>query len=122
VKQQHLRSAGVVLMAGAAAFWIARAYAGEEYLQRTDTITMSAGNAKEVNSAIHTIDPWPPHVYNRRIPANGARMTGAIQRYQQPQVNAPPAIIPGGLTPVPSFTPGAAIGPSGNPTAGVPGQ
>jgi hypothetical protein len=120
--QQLLRRAGVVLMSVAAAFSIARAYAGEEYLQRTDTITMSAGNAKEVNSAIHTIDPWPPHVYNRRIPANGARMTGAIQRYQQPQVNAPPAIIPGGLTPVPAYTPGAAVGPSGNPTAGAPGQ
>jgi hypothetical protein len=48
-------------------------------------------------------------------------MTGAIQRYQQPQVNAPSTIIPGGLTPVPSYTPGAAIGPSGNPTAGAPG-
>jgi hypothetical protein len=121
VIQQHLRTAGVVLMS-VAAFSIARAYAGEEYLQRTDTITMSAGNAKEVNSAIHTIDPWPPRVYNRRIPANGARMTGAIQRYQQPQVNAPSGLIPGALTPVPAYTPGAAIGPSGNPTAGAPGQ
>ena len=118
--QQYLRNVGVLLMAVTGVVWIEHAGA-DEYLQRTDTITMSAGNAKEVNSAIHTIDPWPPHVYDRRIPANGARMTGAIQRYQQPQVSAPPAAIPGGLTPVPSYTPGAAVGPSTSPT-GAPAQ
>lgn len=111
--RQHLRAAGMLLMVAAATFWTAGAYGGE-YLQRTDTITMSAGNAKEVNSAIHVIDPWPPYVRNRRIPANGPRMTGAIQRYQQPQVGAPALqAVPGGLTPVPSYTPGAAASPSG---------
>src|SRR5262249_31985939 len=98
-------------MAVTGVVWIEHARA-DEYLQHTDTIQISACNSKEVNSAIHTIDPWPPHVYDRRIQANGARMTGAIQRYQQPQVSAPPAGVPGGLTPVPSYTPGAAVGPS----------
>jgi len=53
-----------------------------QYLQRTDTITLDAGNAKEVNAAVHVVDPWPPGSGNRRIPANGQRMTGAIERYE----------------------------------------
>jgi hypothetical protein len=53
-----------------------------EYFQRSDTLTLGAGNAKEANAVSHMLTPWPPHVRNRRIPASGARMTGAIQRYQ----------------------------------------
>jgi hypothetical protein len=54
----------------------------EHYLQRTDTITIGAGDAKEVNAATHMIDPWPRYVRNKRIPANGQRMVGAIERYR----------------------------------------
>jgi hypothetical protein len=52
-----------------------------QYIQRSDTITLSAGNAKDVNAATHVIDPWPRYVGRRRIPANGERMVGAMQRY-----------------------------------------
>jgi hypothetical protein len=52
------------------------------YLQRSDKITLSAGNAKEVNTATHFIDPWPRNVGNRRIPGNGERMAGAAERYR----------------------------------------
>jgi hypothetical protein len=58
---------------------------GAQYLHRSDTITLSAGNAKDVNAATHVIDPWPRQVRNRRIPANGERMVGAMQRYQGKQ-------------------------------------
>jgi hypothetical protein len=47
-----------------------------------DGVTASAGNAKAINSATHIIDPWPPYVANRRIPANGERMVGAMERYR----------------------------------------
>ena len=53
-----------------------------QYIQRSDTITFGAGEAKEVNSATHVIDPWPPYVGNRRIPGNGERMSDAVQRYR----------------------------------------
>jgi hypothetical protein len=56
----------------------------DQYFVRSDSITLDAGNAKDVNAAIHVIDPWPRGSANRRIPANGARMTGAIQRYRSP--------------------------------------
>lgn len=52
------------------------------YLQRSDTITLSAGNAKDVNAVTHIIDPWPRGGGNRRIQADGERMVGAVQRYK----------------------------------------
>jgi hypothetical protein len=54
----------------------------DQYFVRSDSITVDAGNAKEVNAAIHVIDPWPRRAADRRIPANGARMSGAIQHYR----------------------------------------
>src|SRR5438132_12328908 len=53
-----------------------------QYVNRSDTITLSAGDAKDVNAATHVIDPWPRYVGNRRIPGNGERMTGAVERYR----------------------------------------
>jgi hypothetical protein len=52
------------------------------YFRRIEGVTQGAGNAKEVNSVTHTIDPWPRYAPNRRIPANGERMSGAIERYR----------------------------------------
>jgi hypothetical protein len=74
----------------------------DQYFVRSDSITLDAGNAKDVNAAIHVIDPWPRHSSDRRIPANGARMTGAIQRYRS---NAAPS--------------GRPDSPSGQPTSGA---
>ena len=75
------------------------------YLQRTDSISPGAGDAKAVNSAIHVIDPWPRQAGNRRVPANGERMVGAVERYrdvsklpQAPQPLAPVAIEASGLS------------------------
>jgi hypothetical protein len=79
-----------------------------QYLHRADTITLGAGNAANINAATHVIDPWPPRVANRRIPANGERMVGAVERYrgrQAPggqggaQPNAGSAATAPGLTP-----------------------
>ena len=51
------------------------------YLQRSDTMTMSAGDAKQVNAVTHTINPWPRYVQDRRIATDARRATGAVQRY-----------------------------------------
>ena len=64
----------------------------ERYAQRLDTITDSAGNAKEVNRVTHTIDPWPPGVGDRRIVADGERMQRAVERYRRPA--RPPDPLP----------------------------
>lgn len=75
------------------------------YLQRHESITPGAGNAKELNAATHTIDPWPRNVGNRHIPGNGERMVGAVQRYRDvtklplaPQPILPIDIAPSGLS------------------------
>lgn len=66
------------------------------YLQRFDGIQPGAGDARDVNAATHVIDPWPPYVANRHIPANGERMANAVRRYRD--VNklpcAPPPLAP----------------------------
>ena len=54
----------------------------QEYTQRADVITLSAGNAEEVNERIQEIDPWPRYVGNTRIVASGERMGGAAERYR----------------------------------------
>src|SRR3974390_2662757 len=71
---------GVMLISFSALAWDQDPFA--QYLKRSEKITLSAGNAKQVNAATHVIDPWPPYVGNRRIPGDGQRMAGAIQRYQ----------------------------------------
>lgn len=75
----------------------------EPYRQRIEGVTIGAGNAKAANSAAHIIDPWPPYVGNRRIPANGQRMVGAVERYKDvkklPEAAptlAPELTVPGG--------------------------
>ena len=54
----------------------------QRYHHRSETIVVGAGDAKNVNAASEMLDPWPPYVRNRSLPANGSRMTGAIQRYE----------------------------------------
>jgi uncharacterized membrane protein YgcG len=55
----------------------------QPYTQRADKVTLTAGNAKEVNTRIHEVDPWPRYVGNTRIAANGERMARAVERYRK---------------------------------------
>ena len=57
-------------------------YPAAQYLHRNQTITMSAGNAQEINEATQVIDPWKRGVGNPRIPGNGDRMVNAAERYR----------------------------------------
>ncbi len=50
-----------------------------DYLQRSDTILLGAGNAKDANAAIHTITPWPPYVGNTRIRVDGRRAVDSVE-------------------------------------------
>jgi hypothetical protein len=89
-----------------------------QYVARSDTVTLSAGNAKDVNAATHVIDPWPRNVKDRRISGNGERMVGAVQRYQRPQAGRTPGQGQGR----PGATPGEGVGgtaPGGGPGTGV---
>ncbi len=51
-----------------------------QYVERDITITPGAGNAKDTNAAIHTIDPWPPYAGYTRIPREGQGAVNSIER------------------------------------------
>ncbi len=53
----------------------------DRYYQRSDTITLSAGDAKQANAVTHTIHPWPPGVGDRRIVTDARRAVSASWRY-----------------------------------------
>jgi hypothetical protein len=53
----------------------------ERYFQRSDSITLSAGDAKQANAVSHTIHPWPPGVGDRRIVSDARRVGAAVSRY-----------------------------------------
>ena len=58
---------------------------GEEfnpYFQRTDKVSLGAGNASVANEAIETINPWPRYVYNTHIPGSGPVAVKAINAYE----------------------------------------
>src|SRR5258705_8897015 len=59
------------------------------YFQRSDTVTLGAGNARDVNAATHVIDPWPRYVGNRHIPGNGERRRCPAHRYPNGSCNTP---------------------------------
>jgi hypothetical protein len=54
----------------------------DRYFQRSDTITLGAGDAKQANAVTHTINPWPSNVGDRRIIVGAAKTGGAIARYR----------------------------------------
>ena len=108
---------GVALAIGAALAGCMGAYyehPAAQYVHRSDTVTLSAGNAKDVNAATHVIDPWPRRVANRRIPGHGERMVGAVERYR----GRPAARTDAQAGQVPSV-PGA--GPTSATTSGTSG-
>ena len=72
-----MRIAAVMFFAAAAvALAGCQTYGNDEgvrYLQRKDTVTLSAGDASQANAVAQTIHPWPPGVGNRNIPMEGSR-------------------------------------------------
>src|SRR6266436_8939106 len=76
----------------------------DRYFQRSDTITMSAGDAKQVNAVTHTIHPWPRYVGDRRLASDARRVGAAVTRYST--TTRPVDQLPD----FPDPTPGTAIG------------
>lgn len=66
----------------------------DRYFQRSNSITMTAGDAKQVNAVTHTIHPWPRYVGDRRIAYDARRVGAAVTRYgsTQPPVDQLPDI------------------------------
>src|SRR3974390_787682 len=77
--------------------WYNPVDAVQQYVQRADKVTLTTGNAQEVNTRIQETDPWPRNVGNTRIAADGKRMADAVYRYGC-NSQAPPAAPLGATT------------------------
>lgn len=59
------------------------------YLDRRDSIALSAGDAIAANQAAQTRDPWPAQSGNINSAFNGEKMQAAVERYRRNQVTQP---------------------------------
>jgi hypothetical protein len=62
------------------------------YLDRRDSIELSAGDANASNIAMQMVDPWPRYAGNKNIAYNGQRMQAAVERYRNNEVTPPRGI------------------------------
>jgi len=68
------------------------AYDPHGYLDRRDSIELTAGDANASNIAVQMVDPWPRTAGNKAIAYNGQRMQAAVERYRNNQVTPPRGI------------------------------
>ncbi len=102
---------GALMVGGCSGLW--GNDEAERYSQRVDSITMSAGDAKEVNAITQMYTPWPPGVGERQFAADGRRMENALERYRR-GIRPPDPLPDVGLE-------GAPIGARIDPQRGVGG-
>jgi hypothetical protein len=55
----------------------------QAYVRRSDRMTMTSGDAKEVNKMAHIPTPWPRGVSDRRIASDSAHMQKALEWYRR---------------------------------------
>jgi hypothetical protein len=82
-----MQSKAMLLLAATITLGGCQTYGNDEmasYLQRKDTVTLSAGDASRANALAQTIHPWPHGVGDNRIPMEGTRAVGAIATYNCP--------------------------------------
>jgi hypothetical protein len=59
------------------------------YYDRRETIAFGGADAVATNTAVQTIDPWPPKSADRHHTTDGAIVAGAMQRYRTGRVIKP---------------------------------
>jgi hypothetical protein len=93
-----------------------------DYLQRTALVSTTGGDSQATNIAMQTATPWPRYANDTNIPANGARMTKVITRYESGAASASDSATPSGASPGGNAGAGAPNGASTGMTASPPGQ
>ena len=53
-----------------------------DYTQRTVMVATTGGNSLAANTTLQTATPWPSYANDTKIPADGARLAKAVQRYE----------------------------------------
>ena len=102
----------------------------QRYVQRSDRMTTSSGDAKEVNILQHISSPWPRGVNDRRIVTDSAHMQRVLEWYRRsarrpdplPTVTLPDEAMGERLSPEQQQTPAGGAAGGGGAPAGYPGQ
>lgn len=89
------------------------------YLDRRDSMALSAGDAVAGNEAVQIIDPWPPRSGNTNLVFNGQRMQAAAERYRTNTVVLPVDPMAPQLT-APAAPASSTYGNSGSSGAATP--
>lgn len=76
---------------GSCALIAATALAGcsDLYLDRRESIQLSAGDDLYSNQVTHMVDPWPAASANRNIAFDGQKIQSAVERYRTNKVIPP---------------------------------
>jgi hypothetical protein len=93
-----------------------------DYLQRTALVSTTGGDAQAANVAMQTATPWPRYANDTNIPANGARITKVITRYESGAASASDSATPSAASPGGNAGSGPTTGASTGMTASPPGQ
>jgi hypothetical protein len=59
------------------------------YLDRRESISVSAGDDVYSNQVAQMVDPWPPVSANKNIAFDGQRMQAAVERYRTNKITVP---------------------------------
>jgi hypothetical protein len=128
----HAASRGTVAIASLAAFLAVAGCSSTvgfddpsaDYLQRTALVSTTGGDSQAANTAMQTATPWPRYANDTNIPANGARITKVITRYESGSAGAgaSDSPTPSGANPGGNAGAGAPNGASTGMTASPPGQ
>jgi hypothetical protein len=92
-----------------------------DYLQRTALVSTAGGDAQAANIAMQTATPWPRYANDTNIPANGARITKVITRYESGSASssggdsATPSAASAGGAPTNGASTGMSVSPPGQP-------
>lgn len=100
----------------------------QNYVRRSDRMTTSSGDAKEVNAMAHIPTPWPRGVADRRLVADSPHMQRALDWYRRsarhpdpmPEVSLPDS--PMGTSIAPEQQGAQSGGGAGAAPAPYPGQ
>lgn len=86
------KKGGAVVKAAICAALASAAGGCDDYLDRSDTITLGVGDATDGNKAIQTINRWPDASRQDRWRSDGERARSAIARYRLNKVTPPKAL------------------------------
>jgi hypothetical protein len=81
------RAAGAIV--AAVTLCVTLAGCSDIYLDRRDTVALTANDAVAANAALQTADPWPRNSGNTNIAFNGQKMQSAVERYRTNKVVQP---------------------------------